>query len=261
MEMKKLIIILISLIATICSYGQLTSPLNGDEISITYIERISSKFTKNMPVNKIVYLADSNKLYKLTRYMSIGLRMQDVFNLGTYVALESNFVHGESYFIDTVNNQNKHGLLHLYDDLQVDSIVSASQCFTSDSVYARKVVGGTYMSTDSIYVRRINGAFYDTVFLSLDRDTSTTGTIPANYMLEYIVVDNSSANTAALSISVNGDLIVTNATFTTGTISNIFIGTVYSNVSDSDFSIGEVNVADNWNNARLNVNLIFRRIY
>lgn len=100
------------------------------------------------------------------------------------------------------------------------------------------------------------------VHLAITEDTLTEDLIPARYMLEKIVFENTTANEAILDAGTTdgGNDIFSEQTIAASTITTIVLNKMFSSTLDTDFDLNDTQTGSDWNSASLNITFILAKI-
>jgi len=100
------------------------------------------------------------------------------------------------------------------------------------------------------------------VHSTITEDTLIDDLIPANYMLEAIVFENTTANEAILDAGTTdgGNDIFSGQTITASTITTIVINKVFSLSIATDFDINDTQSGSDWNSASVNMTFILAKV-
>jgi hypothetical protein len=101
-----------------------------------------------------------------------------------------------------------------------------------------------------------------TIKKTITGDTLWTDIIPAGYMLESIVFEETAGNTATLDLGTTdgGNDVFTGQTITASDITTIVINKVFSMTDDTDLDLNDDQPSSSWNSASVDVTMMMRRI-
>ena len=147
-------------------------------------------------------------------------------------------------------------------DTELQDLTLTTTPVATDSVYVVVDPDGTPASREVAIEHVIDAVmkkFYDA---AVTADTLWTNVVPAGFILEKIVFEETAGNAPVLSLGTSDDAtdLFIDMTITASDFTIVNINQIFSTGSAQSIDLNDAGGSGNWNSASLNVTLLMRRI-
>ncbi len=249
--MKNKLILLFLALSAMTFAQQRTSPL--------VVPNKNTKFLVNLSANSLIILADSNKEYRLKIAFTATDSMNTIFRRGSsaYATINDGILLYAPITTVTFPGFGTTHTLSAYGDHAHSGVyapISHTQAFSTITITPTTLAG--YGITDA------SGQVI-TKYTTVSGNTTYTSVVPANYILDYIIIQETAGKKAVLDLgtTASGNDVLNAQTITASSIISIPVHKVFNLASTAQtLYLNDVGGGSLWNSASLTLIYVLRKI-